>query len=175
MGHRGLVIWFTGLACAGKTTLSYAVQARLCALGHRVEHLDGDVVRQDLSRGLGFTREDRDENIRRIAFVASLLFKHGVIVLVSAISPYRDGRDEARQRIGDGFIEVFVDAPLAVCESRDVKGLYRKARAGVVREMTGLDSAYEAPENAEVVCHTDRETVEESAVKVMQFVSRFLE
>src|SRR5262249_54062415 len=145
------------------------------ALGYQVEHLDGDAVRRDLSKGLGFTREDRDENIRRIGFVANLLHLHGVIVLVSAISPYRDSRAEVRKRIGAGFIEVFVDATLEVCEARDMKGLYKKARAGLMRDMTGVDAPYEPPDAPEVVCRTGVETVEESAEKVLEFLARVLE
>jgi adenylylsulfate kinase len=171
--NSGLVIWFTGLGSAGKTTLSTAVYHRISNMGYRVEHLDGDAVRQDLSKGLGFTREDRNENVRRIGFVANLLRRHGVIVIVSAISPYREARDEVRERIGAGFIEVYVDAALSVCEARDTKGLYKRARAGLLRNMTGVDAPYEAPASPEIVCHTDVETVEQSAAKVMAFLERF--
>jgi len=166
----GLVIWFTGLSSAGKTTLASAVYHRLSESGYRAEHLDGDCVRRSLSKGLGFGREDRVENIQRIGFVAELLKKHGIIVLVSAISPYRESRDQIRGRIGEAFIEVFVDAPLSLCEERDVKGLYKKARTGLITDFTGLDAPYEAPYNPEIRCHTDMETVEQSTDKVLEFL-----
>jgi adenylylsulfate kinase len=165
--QRGVTIWFTGLSGAGKTTISAALERGLRACGHKVESLDGDVVRQNLTKGLGFSKPDRDENIRRIGFVAHLLSRNGVIVLVSAISPYRAIRDEVRARIGD-FIEVFVNAPLEVCERRDVKGLYAKARAGEIKGFTGIDDPYEAPLRPEVECRTDRESVEESVAKVLR-------
>jgi bifunctional enzyme CysN/CysC len=168
-GKRGLTIWFTGLSSAGKTTLSKAVYERLWARGHQVELLDGDEVRRHLSKDLGFSREDRDENIRRIAFVAELLTRNGVIVLVSAISPYRAAREEARGRIGT-FVEVFVNAPLAVCEQRDSKGLYKKARAGEIARFTGIDDPYEPPLAPEVQCDTDRETEAESVAKVIRYL-----
>lgn len=168
----GLIVWLTGLSSAGKTTLSNAVYQRLSEDGYRVEQLDGDRVRQHLSKGLGFTREDRIENIRRIGIIAELLKRHGVVVIVSAISPYRDARDEIRFRIGERFVEVFVNAPLNVCENRDVKGLYKKARAGLINDFTGLDSPYETPRNAEVECHTDIETIEESVEKILVFLKR---
>jgi adenylylsulfate kinase len=173
--HPGLVVWFTGLSSAGKTTLSTAAFDRLGAMGYRVEHLDGDAARHNISKGLGFSREDRDENIRRIGFLAAALERQGVIVLVSAISPHRDIRNEIRAGIGRGFLEVFVNAPLDVCEARDVKGLYRKARAGLLRDFTGLDAPYEAPCNAEIECRTDIETVTESVSKVVEFVLHWLE
>jgi len=127
--------------------------------------LDGDVVRTNLTKGLGFSKEDRDENIRRIGFVANLLTRHGVIVLVSAISPYREIREEVRGKIG-AFVEVFVNAPLSVCEGRDVKGLYQKARSGEIKGFTGIDDPYEPPANPEVECRTDLEELEESVDKV---------
>ncbi len=166
MQPRGVAVWFTGLSGAGKSTLSRWVAEALGADGLRVEVLDGDVVRQRLTRGLGFSKEDRDENIRRIGFVAHLLARNGVITLVAAISPYRAVRDEVRALIGD-FIEVYVNAPLEVCEQRDAKGLYRKARAGELKGFTGIDDPYEPPLAPEVECRTDRETVEESGRKVL--------
>ena len=174
VAHRGLTIWFTGLSSAGKTTLSQAVYERLWAAGRKVEFLDGDVVRQHLCKDLGFSKQDRDENIRRIGFVADLLTKNGVIVLVSAISPYRTVRDEQRARIGD-FVEVYVNAPLEVCEQRDVKGLYRKARGGELKGFTGIDDPYEPPLHPEVECLTDRESLAESADKVLRLLEQRLE
>jgi adenylyl-sulfate kinase len=162
---KGLTVWFTGLSSAGKTTISRSIYETLWASGHRVEWLDGDVVRRHLSKGLGFSKEDRDENIRRIGFVAELLTRNGVIVLVSAISPYRAVRDEMRYRIGS-FLEVYVHAPLEVCESRDIHGIYMRARAGQIQNVTGMDDPYEPPLAPEVVCATDRETLSESAARV---------
>jgi adenylylsulfate kinase len=167
MKQRGVTIWFTGLSGAGKTTITQAVEKQLRAQAYPVEVLDGDIVRENLTKGLGFSKEDRDENIRRIGFVSHLLTRHGVIVLVSAISPYREIRDEVRQRIGD-FVEVFVNAPLAVCESRDVKGLYKRARAGEIKAFTGIDDPYEPPLNPEIECRTDLEELEESVNKVFE-------
>jgi adenylylsulfate kinase len=164
--QRGVTVWFTGLSGAGKTTIRMAVEQELRAQGYKLEVLDGDVVRENLTKGLGFSKADRDENIRRIGFVAHLLTRNEVIVLVSAISPYRDIRDEVRARIGD-FVEVYVNAPLSVCEERDVKGLYKKARAGEIKQFTGIDDPYEAPLNPEVECRTDLETLEESTTKVI--------
>jgi bifunctional enzyme CysN/CysC len=166
---NGLTVWVTGLSSAGKSTISKAVYEKLWAMGHKVEWLDGDVVRQHLSKGLGFSKEDRDENVRRIGFVAGLLTRNGVIALVSAISPYRSVRDELRQRIGD-FVEVYVNAPLEVCEERDLKGIYRRARAGEMTGVTGVDDPYEPPLAAEVECRTDRETPAESVARVMKAV-----
>jgi adenylylsulfate kinase len=162
----GVTIWLTGLSGGGKTTISQFLEKELQMQGYRVAVLDGDVVRQNLTRGLGFSKEDRDENVRRIGFVADLLTQNGVITIVSAISPYRDLREEVRQRIGD-FIEVYVNAPLEVCEQRDVKGLYKKARTGEIKHFTGIDDPYEPPVCPEVECNTERESVAESATKVL--------
>ena len=164
--ERGVVIWFTGLSGSGKTTIAHVVEDKLVEGGVPVEILDGDVVRENLSKGLGFSKEDRDINIRRIAFVAHLLQRNGTFVITAAISPYRAIREEARAMCKD-FVEVFADAPLDVCEGRDVKGLYAKARAGEIKGFTGVDDPYEPPSGPEVVCHTDRESVEESAQKVI--------
>ena len=164
--ERGVVIWFTGLSGSGKSTIAHVVEEALVDAGIPVEMLDGDIVRENLSKGLGFSKQDRDINIRRIAFVAHLLQRNGVFVITAAISPYRAIRDEGRAMIKD-FVEVFADAPLDVCEQRDVKGLYAKARAGEIKEFTGIDDPYEPPLNPEVVCRTDRESVEESARKVL--------
>jgi adenylylsulfate kinase len=167
----GLTIWFTGLSSSGKTTISQAVREKLLHAGYKVEWLDGDAVRQRISKGLGFSKEDRDENIRRIGFVAELLTRNGVIVLVSAISPYRAVRDEMRSLIGN-FIEVYVEAPLEVCQKRDIHGIYRRAAAGEIHHVTGLDDPYEPPLSPDAVCHTGLETLEESVAKVMDRLER---
>ncbi|MEO8322983.1 MAG: adenylyl-sulfate kinase [Actinomycetota bacterium] len=164
---RGAVIWFTGLSGSGKTTVAHIIEEKLLDAGVPVEILDGDVVRENLSKGLGFSEEDRNTNIRRIAFVAHLLQRNGTFVITAAISPYRAIRDEARSMIKD-FVEVFADAPLEVCEERDVKGLYAKARAGEIKGFTGIDDPYEAPENAEVIIKTGEQSPEESAKQVIE-------
>ncbi|SKB14675.1 Adenylyl-sulfate kinase [Planktothrix sp. PCC 11201] len=167
MQHRGVTVWFTGLSGAGKTTISQAVAQIFQEKGCNLEILDGDIVRENLTKGLGFSKPDRDENIRRIGFVAHLLTRNGVIVLVSAISPYREIREEVREKIGD-FVEVYVNAPLTVCEGRDVKGLYKRARAGEIKGFTGIDDPYEAPTNPDVECNTDHEDLSESVAKVLK-------
>jgi bifunctional enzyme CysN/CysC len=167
--RNGLTVWFTGLSSAGKSTLSRRVYEQLLSSGHRVELLDGDEVRKHLSHGLGFSREDRTENVRRIGFVAELLTRHGVITLVSAISPYRDVREEMRERISN-FLEVYVNATLTVCEERDVKGLYRKARSGNLPRFTGIDDPYEEPLSPEVECRTDLQTIEESVSRIVDAI-----
>ena len=164
--QAGVTVWFTGLSGAGKTTISRAVEQRLKSYGQKSEILDGDIVRLNLCKGLGFSKEDREENIRRVGFLANLLTRNQVTVLVSVISPYRDVRQEVRERIVN-FVEVYVNAPLEVCEQRDVKGLYKKARAGEIKNFTGIDDPYEPPLNPEVECRTDLETLEESASKVL--------
>lgn len=166
MQKKGVTLWFTGLSGAGKTTISHVVAEVLKSQHRNVEVLDGDIVRLNLTKGLGFSKEDRDENIRRIGFVAQLLTRNDVIVVVSAISPYREIREEVRGKIGD-FVEVFVNAPLDVCEGRDVKGLYAKARSGEIKQFTGISDPYEPPLNPEVECRTDLETLEESVAKVI--------
>jgi len=168
---RGLIVWITGLSGAGKTTICQTVHTELLARGTRVETLDGDVVREHLSRELGFSKVERDENIRRIGFVARLLARNGVVVLVSAISPYRAVRDEIRAASGH-FIEVFANAPLDVCEQRDPKGLYKKARAGEFRGFTGVDDPYEPPLSPEIECRTDLESTKESVDKVVAGILR---
>jgi adenylyl-sulfate kinase len=167
---KGIVIWLTGLSGAGKTTLASALRDELTAAGHRIETLDGDEVRENLSRGLGFSKEDRDTNVRRIGFVARLLARNGVIVLASAISPYRQSRDDVRQSVendGARFVEVFVRAPLAVLVERDVKGLYKKALAGEIKNFTGISDPYEEPFAADVMVDSSVETIEESAARVL--------
>lgn len=166
---NGLTVWFTGLSSAGKSTLSREVYEQLVFKGHRVELLDGDEVRKHLSHGLGFSKEDRNENVRRIGFVAELLTRHGVITLVSAISPYREVREEIRERIAN-FLEVYVNAPLSVCEGRDVKGLYRKARSGSLPQFTGIDDPYEEPQSPEVECRTDLEAIVDSVSKIVDAI-----
>ena len=169
MQQRGVTVWFTGLSGAGKTTISQGVEKELRSRGYQLEVLDGDIVRQNLTKGLGFSKEDRDENIRRIGFVSHLLTRNGVIVLVSAIAPYREIREEVRHRIGD-FVQVYVNAPLEVCEERDVKGLYKKARAGEIKNFTGIDDPYEAPLNPDIECSTKDESEVESIAKVLQYL-----
>jgi adenylyl-sulfate kinase len=168
--EKGFTLWFTGLSGAGKTTISHLVEAALRARGSRVEVLDGDVVRENLSKGLGFSKEDRDTNIRRIAFVADLLSRNGVPVITAAISPYREIRDEARELMGDRFIEVFVKASVEVCAERDVKGLYEKAFKGEIKEFTGVSDPYEPPLNPELILDTEHDSAEEDAAKVLSLL-----
>jgi bifunctional enzyme CysN/CysC len=170
---QGLTIWFTGLSASGKTTICKAVATELLARGLRVEVIDGDVIRNHLCKDLGYSQRDRNENIRRIAFIAQLLTRNGIVVLVSAISPYREARDEARRTIGD-FIEVYVDTQLPVCELRDPKELYRRARSGEIRGFTGIDDPYERPFKPEVVCNTSEESVRESSLRVVEAALRYL-
>lgn len=171
LNGRGFVIWLTGLSGAGKTTIAHALAERLKEAGYRVEILDGDVVRQHFSKGLGFSKEDRIENIKRVAYVAHLLARNGVVVITALISPYREGRNYARQLIGD-FIEVYVKCPLEVLVKRDVKGLYAKALRGEIQNFTGISDPYEPPENPEVVVETDKETVEESVEKILKALDK---
>lgn len=163
---RGFTVWLTGLPCSGKSTLAASLADELRGLGHPVEVLDGDVVRENLSRGLGFSRKDRDINVLRIAFVAQLLSRNGVAVVVAAVSPYRETREEARRRIGD-FCEVHVDCPVEECARRDVKGMYAKARAGEIRDFTGVDDPYEPPTQSDVTVRTLDETVRESLDQIL--------
>ena len=170
MVNKGFVLWFTGLSGAGKSTLSVPIAERLRDLGKRVEILDGDEVRTHLSKGLGFSKEDRDTNIRRIGFVAELLARNGVVAITAAISPYRDVRDEVRGKVtrhGAGFFEVYVECPIEVLADRDVKGLYKKALAGEVKNFTGVSDPYEPPVSPEVVVRSDREQVEDSVDKIL--------
>lgn len=167
MNDPGFVIWFTGLSGAGKSTIAEELEREFRKRRLNYEILDGDVVRTHLSKGLGFSKQDRDTNIRRIGWVARTLAKHGCICVCAAISPYREIRDEIRRET-PRFVEVFVDTPLAVCEERDVKGLYKKARAGEIKEFTGISDPYEAPLHPEVVCRTHQETVAESAAKILR-------
>ncbi|MGZ3666752.1 MAG: adenylyl-sulfate kinase [Ktedonobacterales bacterium] len=164
---RGFTVWMTGLSGAGKSTISTLLEQRLRDADLGVEVLDGDVVRTHLSKGLGFSREDRDTNILRIAFVASLLTRHGVAVITAAISPFAETRQQAREQIGVDFVEVFVHCPLEELVRRDVKGLYAKALRGEVQNFTGVSDPYEEPQNPDVTVHTDSETVEESVEKIL--------
>ena len=173
MTRVGRTLWLTGLPSAGKSTIADLVADRLRGRGDEVEVLDGDVVRTYLSKGLGFSKEDRDENIRRIGFVASLLARHGVTVVVAAISPYREVREEVRALHPPGrFIEVHVATPVEECERRDVKGLYARARAGEIRGFTGVDDPYEPPERPELRLETHGESAPESAERVLALLSR---
>ena len=169
MPSRGLTIWLTGLSGAGKSTIAGHLSIALRERGLPVEVLDGDVVRTNLSKGLGFSKEDRDTNIRRIGFVSELLTRNGVVVIVAAISPYREVRDEVRERIGD-FLEVYVRCPIDVLTERDTKGLYRKALAGELDNFTGVSDPYEEPLAAEVVIDSHRESVDESVQRVLEAV-----
>jgi adenylyl-sulfate kinase len=167
---QGFTLWFTGLSGAGKTTLTQAIVPPLRERGLRVEVLDGDEVRTNLSKGLGFSKEDRDTNIRRIGYVSRLLSRHGVGVIAAAISPYREVRDEVRRDVeanGAAFVEVYVKASLETLVARDVKGLYRKALAGEIQQFTGVSDPYEEPLNPELVIESDSETIEQSAAKIL--------
>jgi len=163
---EGFTLWFTGLSGAGKSTLANILAERLRGMGRRVELLDGDEVRKNLSSGLGFSKADRDANIRRIAYVAKLLSRNGVIAITAAISPYREIRDEARRDIKN-FVEVFVDCPLEICEQRDVKGLYARARSGEIQQFTGISDPYEPPAHAEITVHTDQESPEQDVELIL--------
>ena len=165
MKQQGVAVWFTGFSGAGKSTIAEALTEKLKSQGYRLEVLDGDEIRENLTKDLGFSKEDRDTNIRRIGFVAKLLARNGVVVLVPVISPYRAIREEMRANI-DNFVEVFVNAPLSVCEDRDVKGLYKKVRAGQIKQFTGIDDPYEPPTNPEVECRTDLEELSDSVDKI---------
>ena len=159
--HKGFTLWFTGLPCSGKSVLADAVAEDLRNRGMKVERLDGDIVRKSLTRDLGFTEEDRNMNIKRVTFVAKLLTRNGVAVLASFISPYNKIRAYSRKEI-ENYILVYVKCPLEVCEERDIKGMYAKARAGEIKQFTGIDSPFEEPDSADIVVETDKQTVEES-------------
>lgn len=169
MENLGFTLWFTGLSGAGKTTISKGVALELKARGYRVEILDGDVVRTHLSQGLGFSKQDRDINVCRIGFVASLLSRNQVVSVVAAISPFKDSREKVRE-MNENFVEVYVKASLEACEQRDVKGLYALARAGKIPEFTGIDSPYEEPLNPEIVCNTEQESIVESINKIINYL-----
>jgi adenylyl-sulfate kinase len=168
--RKGFTLWFTGLSGSGKSTLAQFLTPILQERGCNVEVLDGDEVRENLSKGLGFSKEDRDTNIRRIGYVARLLSRNGACAITAAISPYTSVRDEVRSMTEAAFVEVYVEAPLAVVEERDTKGLYKKARAGEIKNFTGISDPYEAPENAEVTVHTGSETIEESSARIISYL-----
>jgi adenylylsulfate kinase len=170
---RGFTLWFTGLSGAGKTTIADIVERELRTRHGKVEVLDGDIVRTNLSKGLGFSREDRDTNVLRIGFVADLLTRNGVGVIVSAISPFKEVRDQVRRNVGEDFIEVFVDAPLEVCAERDVKGLYKKAFSGEIPQFTGVSDPYEPPAAPELHIKTNEEEPQESARRVIVRLEEF--
>ena len=167
------VIWLTGLSGAGKSTLANQLSQALIKEGHRVSILDGDVLRQKLSHDLGFSDEDRTEHIRRVIALSKQQIEHGLFVIVALISPFKAMRELARETIGQGqFVEVFVSTPLSVCEERDTKGLYQKARLGLIQNMTGIDSVYEAPTNPEMTIDTSQEAIEQSVLKILNFMNK---
>ena len=164
--QKGFTVWFTGLPCSGKTTVADAIAVRLKEKGYRVERLDGDIVRKGLTSDLGFSKEDRDENIKRVTFVAKLLTRNGVAVLATFVSPYRARREKTRVEIAE-FIEVYTRTPVEVCIERDIKGMYKRALAGEISNFTGVDDPYEEPKDSELVLDTDKESIEESVRKVL--------
>ena len=168
--HPGATLWFTGLSGSGKTTVSNILEETLRQSGYKVEVLDGDVVRTNLSKGLGFSKEDRDINIKRIGFVCNLLTRNDVIAIAAAISPYREVRDSVREQVGENFIEIFCECPLEVLVERDVKGLYKKALAGEIKNFTGVSDPYEEPEKPEIVVNSSTETPEVSAERIIQYL-----
>ena len=165
--HQGFTIWFTGLPCCGKTTIADQVALVLKKRAYLVEQLDGDIIRQNFSSDLNFSKKDRDENIKRATFLAKMLTRNNVVVLASFVSPYRKQRRRARKEI-KRFVEVYVRCPLKICMKRDVKGMYRKALEGKIQHFTGVDDPYEEPEHPELIVDTDRESVDESVGKVLQ-------
>jgi adenylylsulfate kinase len=171
MKQNGAILWLTGLSGAGKTTIAQRLENILREQGRLVELLDGDAIRQNLSQGLSFTKEDRDTNVRRVGYVANLLSRNGVIVIVSLISPYRAVREELRYSTNN-FVEIYVNAPIEVCEARDVKGLYEKARNGQIKSFTGIDDPYEEPLNPSITCYTAKETIDESVDKILNCLQR---
>ncbi|MFX1391938.1 MAG: adenylyl-sulfate kinase [Promethearchaeota archaeon] len=171
MEHKGFTLWFTGLPCSGKSVLADAVAEDLKNRGMKVERLDGDIVRKSLTRDLGFSEEDRNMNIERVTFVAKLLTRNGVAVLASFVSPYNKIRAYSRNEIGN-YILVYVKCPVDVCEDRDVKGMYAKARAGEIKDFTGIDHPFEEPDIVEIIVETDKQTVEESKAEILKALDR---
>ena len=165
--QKGFTAWFTGLPCCGKTTIADKVAYILKEKGYKVERLDGDIVRKNLTKDLGFSKEDRDENINRVTFLAKDLIQNGIAVLATFVSPYRERRNKSRKEIGN-FVEIYVKCPLEICKKRDVKGMYKKALAGKIKNFTGVDDPYEEPKNPEILIETDKETVNESVEKVLK-------
>jgi len=169
--HKSAILWFTGLSGSGKSTLAHAVEEKLFEMGIHTYVLDGDNIRTGLNKDLGFSAEDREENIRRIGEVAKLFVDAGIITLTAFISPYKKDRELVRNLVDkDEFIEIYVKCPLEVCEQRDVKGLYEKARKGIIKNFTGIDDPYEEPENPEIVVETDKETLKESVDKIINYL-----
>ena len=169
MKKDGIVVWLTGLSGSGKTTIAQKLKELIITRNVNVEILDGDIVRTFLSQGLGYSKNDREINIRRVGYVANLLSSNGVIVIVALISPYRAIRDEVRL-MTNNFIEVYVNAPIQTCEMRDVKGLYAAVRSGEITGFTGIDDPYEAPLQADIICFTDQESIEESIFKIVRIL-----
>ena len=170
-GHKSVILWFTGLSGSGKSTIAHALEEALYKRKVHTYILDGDNVRSGLNRDLGFSPEDRKENIRRLGEVAKLFIDAGIIVMVAAISPYKSDREFVRNLVNPGeFIEIYVKCPLEICESRDPKGLYKKARQGIIKNFTGIDAPYEEPENPEIVIESNKESVEEAVNKIIQFL-----
>lgn len=167
MKQKGVTVWFTGLPCCGKTTIARKVAELLKQKGYLVEHLDGDVVRKDLTHDLGFSKKDREENLKRVTFVAKLLTRNNVIVLAAFVSPYKKRREQSRKEIGN-FVEVYVKCPVEVCMKRDVKGMYKKALAREIQDFTGVQDPYEEPEHPDLLLETDKESVDESVRTVMK-------
>ena len=170
-GHGGVTLWFTGLPCSGKTTIAELVKPVLEQQGAAVELLDGDEIRKHFSAGVGFSKEDRSNHLKRVAYLCHLLTKHGVVVLASFVSPYRENRDYARRLIGERFAEIFVDTPVEECIKRDVKGMYKKALAGEIKEFTGVSDPYELPLKPELVIQTTQETAQQCAARVLQLLN----
>ena len=168
---KGVTVWFTGLPCSGKTTIADKLATVLKEKGAKVERLDGDIVRKGLTRDLGFSKEDRDMNIERVTFVAKLLTRNEVIVLATFVSPYIARRQQTREEIGS-YVEVYVDASVDECIKRDVKGMYKKALAGEIKNFTGIDDPYEVPPNPEITVYTESETVDESVEKVLKYLEK---
>lgn len=169
--NKGVTVWFTGLPCSGKTTIADKLAQVIRDKGKKIERLDGDIVRKGLTRDLGFSKEDRDKNIERVTFVAKLLTRNDVIVLATFVSPYIERRRQTREEIGE-YVEVYVKASVEECIKRDVKGMYKKALAGEIKNFTGVDDPYEAPPNPEVVVDTDIESVDESVEKVLMYLEK---
>lgn len=163
---KGVTVWFTGLPCSGKTTIADEISKIMKVEGYKVERLDGDTIRKGLTSDLGFSKKDRDENIKRVTFVAKLLTRNGVTVLATFVSPYRDRRKMTREEVGS-YVEIYTRCSLEACMRRDVKGMYKKAIAGEIKDFTGINDPYEEPENAELVIDTDKENIDESVRKVL--------